>query len=145
MQENFNIPPNISTTPKLRNNQTTSFMLPLNSHSPAKQPSFRLKYIIPFLILIIGIIVFILFFVFRNGQNLGNNSTLSLDRNDSDESYSSITDESELELSTEYDEQAMSTGTIPQLSSMLQQPKSSETHSKRKGGRTISQLDPDAY
>jgi len=112
---------NTATTRKSRTGKFSLSMIALNSSSSTNQSSSRLKYPLLFLLFMIGIIVLILFFVFRCRQN--RDAPSLLDRNPSDES---VTSESELDASSEYDEQTMSTEL-----------------NKRKTGRMVSQFDPD--
>jgi hypothetical protein len=115
------LPVNTATTRKSRTGKSSLSMIALNSSSPTNQSSSRLKYPLLFLLFMLGIIVLILFFVFRCRQNRDVPSLL--DRNPSDES---VTSESELDPSSEYDERTMSTEL-----------------NKRKTGRMVSQFDPD--
>jgi hypothetical protein len=102
-------------------------MIALNSSSPTNQSSSRLKYPLFFLLFMLGIIVLILFFIFRFRPNRDRDDPSLLDRSHSDES---VTSESELDPSSEYDEQTMST-------------ELNKIDNKRKSGRMVSQLDPD--
>ncbi len=118
---------NTTTTRKSRTSKSSLSMIALNSSSPTNQSSSRLKYPLFFLLFMLGIIVLILFFIFRFRPNRDRDDPSLLDRSHSDES---VTSESELDPSSEYDEQTMST-------------ELNKIDNKRKSGRMVSQLDPD--
>jgi hypothetical protein len=117
------VPTNKSGTLKKSSKKSyLSATTPLSRNpAPPKKSSFR-NILLLFVLIFCGIGL-ILFFIFRYRKNRENDDISLLNRNDSDESYNSVTIESEINPSQ--DEQ-------------------SHIDRTRKGGRMFSQLDPDA-
>jgi cytoskeletal protein RodZ len=101
---------------------------------PAKKSSSSPSILSVLLLLffILGIIGSILFVLFRFRRNQQDDNESLLDRVGSEESHKSDIDDSELDPSTEYEMSTDAKSEVP------------ERGKNRKGGRMVSQLDPDA-
>jgi cytoskeletal protein RodZ len=115
----------MNITPKSSTKISKKMKLPKNNSAVLKKPSSKKNsssrsalFILLLIFFILCIIGSILFFIFRFRQNRQGNDQSLLDRVGSEESYNSDMNESE-----------MSTDVKPE---------------NRKGGRMLSQLDPDA-
>ncbi|CAF3521132.1 unnamed protein product [Rotaria socialis] len=132
---------NIKTSKKISKTSTTS-IVPLGKLPSNKKSSPHIQYVI-IILSIIGVMALIacLGFFYLHHQTNGTESFL--DRNDSDESLSSVSTKSDQNPSSAYDEEKPLTDIISQVPLPLKQEGQSKIFNKKSPGRIFSQIDPD--
>ncbi|CAF4109918.1 unnamed protein product [Rotaria socialis] len=132
---------NTKTSKKISKTSTTS-IVPLGKLPSNKKSSPHIQYVI-IILSIIGVMALIacLGFFYLHHQTNGTESFL--DRNDSDESLSSVSTKSDQNPSSAYDEEKPLTDIISQVPLPLKQEGQSKIFNKKSPGRIFSQIDPD--
>ncbi|CAM4750127.1 unnamed protein product [Rotaria magnacalcarata] len=122
---------------------STTSIVPSGKLPSNKKSSSHIQYVI-IILSIIGVMTLIacLGFFYLHHQNNGTESFL--DRNDSDESFSSVLTKSDLNPSSAYDEEKTLTNIVSQVPLPLKQEGQSKLFNKKSPGRIFSQIDPDS-